>query len=271
MTSSTSVHRTVSVLLVGHAASAGDALSLAAPNLSISIVDSLCRASDLLAAGALSEPELVVLAPSRPGQFEQAGIDILRRHAPLARFVRVGGSWCEGEARSGRPPAGCQAVYWHQWPARLGRALAAIDAGENPPWAQPATATADEYALSDSATVPPRAAGKIALAAAQASAAAALADLCRARGYEPAILAEHAPGAAPDSAALVWDTTAEALLDPRRVGRLRSRAGGAPLLAICGFVRPELPAEAAAAGIAQVVSKPYLVADLLWHLERVRR
>lgn len=62
--------------------------------------------------------DLIVLAESRPGEYSATSIDELRACAPLARVWRLLGSWCEGEQRSGHPPAGCINTYWHQWEPR---------------------------------------------------------------------------------------------------------------------------------------------------------
>src|SRR5262249_26315362 len=94
-------------------------------------------------------PELIVLVQSRPVEISAESLDRLRSLAPLAKFWRVLGSWCEGEARSGRPPAGCVSTYWHQWPARWSRDLARARGGGTPGWSLPATSSSDERLLAD--------------------------------------------------------------------------------------------------------------------------
>jgi CheY-like chemotaxis protein len=224
----------------------------------------------LLETSTAPPPELVVLAESRGGSFGEASLHALRKLAPLARIWRVLGTWCEGETRSGRPPAACLAAYWHQWEARLSRELEWARRGANPTWTLPLTATADERLLAAADEwFARRRAGTIVICAASARAAAALADLCLAAGYNTLVAAEDARFHIAGAAAVLWDTTVGRMADATAVGELQSRAGGAPLLAIVGFPRFDDVELARRAGIAAVISKPFLAGDLLWHLDRV--
>ncbi len=101
----------------------------------------------LIADGACAPPELVVLAEPRGGQFNHSSLAALRKQAPLVRVWRMLGSWCEGESRSGHPPAACLATYWHQWEARFDSQLEIERRGGNPGWTLPLTATAEERIL----------------------------------------------------------------------------------------------------------------------------
>ncbi len=70
-----------------------------------------CFAEVAAAIAAISSshdmiPHAVVLAQARPGQFTDSAIDRLRGLAPLARWIAILGSWCEGESRSGHPLPG---------------------------------------------------------------------------------------------------------------------------------------------------------------------
>ncbi|MGD9722612.1 MAG: hypothetical protein AB7O59_14870 [Pirellulales bacterium] len=229
------------------------------------------RVADLPAAAARLEQransyDLVVLCQRYPGSISELEIDDLRRRAPLTRFWRMLGSWCEGEQRTGRPPAGCLGTYWHQ-ASRLGRELAAARQGWVPIWAQPVTATAEERALAALNVRRPDRGNRITVCAEHAQAAAALAEACAAGGYLPQIAPQQAALLAP--AAIVWDTTAEKAADPACVAKLRHHAGNAPLIALVGFPRPGDMAAAARAGVATVVSKPFFIQDLWWQLERV--
>ena len=61
---------------------------------------------------------------------------------------------------------------------------------------------------------------------------------------------------------MIWDTTADQAADPATVALLRTGFAAAPIVAVLGFPRPDEIAAARRAGVAQVVSKPYLLADL---------
>mgnify|MGYP001159348332 CR=1 FL=1 len=229
--------------------------------------------------GSSPPPELIVLIQSRPGEFTDRAIEALRRSAPLARVWRVVGTWCEGEGRSAPPPAGCASAYWHQWPARWGRELARTERGELPSWTLPLTASPEERMLELDAEPLARGAGPVAVFARHPASAAALFDVCRLGGYQPTIvdaaslLMEHGP--APLSPAvlerprILWDATPEQIADPAAIKKLRTDCGSGPIVAVVGFVRPDDCRRAAVAGVAAVVTKPYLIHDLLWQLARV--
>ncbi len=68
--------------------------------------------------------------------------------------------------------------------------------------------------------------------------------------------------------AIVWDTTIEQAQDRQLIADLRHRGGDAPLLAVVNFPRPDETQAALDAGVTAVVSKPYLVRDLLWAVAR---
>ncbi|MCH8924376.1 MAG: response regulator [Planctomycetes bacterium] len=142
--------------------------------------------------------------------------------------------------------------------------------GGNPTWALPLTATPDERLLATTGgDFARRRPGTIAICAASAQAAAALGDLCRAAGYKTVVAAEDGQFRIARAAAVLWDTTVGRMADAACVGELRSRAGGAAVLAIVGFPRFDDVELARRAGIAAVISKPFLAGDLLWHLDRV--
>ena len=131
-----------------------------------------------------SPPDLVVVVQSRPGQFTADAMARLRALAPLASIWRQLGSWCEGEARSGRPPVGCANNYWHQWPARWAQETARAQDGHCPAWGLPATATPEERALAIAEQPLPRGSGIVVIHARRAQNAAALADACQLVGYD---------------------------------------------------------------------------------------
>jgi CheY-like chemotaxis protein len=228
-------------------------------------LDASCR---LLSESAYA-PELIVLAQSRPGQYAVASLDALRRLAPLARIWRLLGSWCEGESRSGQPPSGCVNSYWHQWPARWARDAAHFRLGGTPAWALPVTLSADERTLAAAEDPIQRRTGPIAICTRHAQTAAALSDACRLGGYRPLLVREGQPAAASGALAVIWDADVERMSDLAAIRNVRACAGQAPLLALATFPRADDCRRAAEAGLAGVISKPFLVQDLLWHLARV--
>ena len=57
--------------------------------------------------------DLVVIAQSRQGQFDQSLIDAVKAFAGTTPVVMMLGSWCEGELRSDQPAEGVTRVFWH--------------------------------------------------------------------------------------------------------------------------------------------------------------
>ncbi len=220
-------------------------------------------------------PELIVLAQARPGQFADSRIEALRTAAPFARIWRVVGSWCEGEGRSAPPPAGCASAYWHQWPARWECELARRQRGEVASWSLPLTASPEEHTLALSAEPLARGVGPLAVFARHPHTAAALADVCRRGGYEVTIVDAGCPvplplaGSAPRPM-IVWDALPEQIGDARAIGIVRAICGTGPIVAIVGFARLDDCRQAAEAGVAAVVTKPYRMHDLLWQLAQVK-
>jgi CheY-like chemotaxis protein len=224
------------------------------------------------------QPELVVLNETRVGQVSHTAINLLRQAAPLARFWRRLGSWCEGEARSGNPPAGCLTSTWHQWAPRMARQMAVAASGARPLWSLPTTASPDERLLADQASQQridhptvrqATGRGTIVICASAAPAAGALADLCRGHHYRTTIVAEGAVFRTDGATAVLWDTTCRGLAECRQIDRLRRSTQQAPIVALVGFPRAEDIEAAQRAGVAAVVAKPFLAADLFWELDRL--
>ena len=123
--------------------------------------------------------------------------------------------------------------------------------------------------------------GPIVVIARHPASAAALVDVCRLGGYEPTIvdaaslLTEHGPAPQSPAAAgtertILWDATPEQVADPAAIRKVREACGSGPVVAVVGFVRPDECRRAAEAGVAAVVTKPYLIHDLLWQLAHLK-
>ena len=243
--------------------------------------------------------DLIVLTQSRPGEHAAADLSALQAAEPLARVWQVLGSWCEGEQRTGRPTRGTLRSYAHQFPTRWRRELLAWSEELCPAWSLPVTTTEEDRRLHDSApsesaetetdepvTVPRRSANNLCVAVVGCSAALceSLVDSLCVAGYRAIALRDEAsPAPASDLrsvkrpaelfhvAAVVWDTNAVASANSDRVAAVRTRCGGAPLLALIGFPRAEDIAAAHAAGVAAVLSKPLLIDDLVDELAAAYR
>lgn len=243
-------------------------------------VDSLRRQTDFQWVSAISSalahvdaasspPDLVVLAQSRAGQFSDGQISSLRRAVPLARIVALLGSWCEGEARTGRPWPGTTRLYWHRWSPWFARELERLSDGRCPTWGLPVTATADEMIDFSIHDAQPASGGLIAVRARRGCTYDALADACRSAGYATVWLRDDQHVQVQGPAAVIWDDTHCGAAQAARIAVTAEAVRPAPLIALFHFLRLHDRRRALAAGAAAVLSKPMLIDDLFWHLNRL--
>ena len=130
-----------------------------------------------------TEPELIVLAESSPGEFPAADISRLRQRLPLARVCELLGSWCEGMASFSEPLGGVIRLPWHQWIARMAPEFAQRATGQAPTWSLPVTATDDERLLALMPEPRPRDRGLLAVHTRQGELARTICDACPNRGW----------------------------------------------------------------------------------------
>ncbi len=65
----------------------------------------------------------IIVAQDRPGQYSFNMFERLHNAAPLTPIIILAGSWCEGEARTGKVWPGATRVYAHQFVARMGAGI----------------------------------------------------------------------------------------------------------------------------------------------------
>lgn len=223
-------------------------------------------------------PDIVLLAQSRPGEFAEASLDTLKRRLPLARFILLLGTWCEGESRTGRPWAGAERVYWYDWPARWSIQHTRVAAGRCPVWGLPETATGEERLLWSAETRNSLSTGEVIVHGRCRETIDAISDACRERGYHArpfsaravaAGIAMEAPAqSGPRRAAAIWEGTQCDASEIRQLARFARLVGDLPMVALLDFPRADDVARAHASGVTSVVSKPYLIDELFWHLDR---
>ena len=223
---------------------------------------------------------LVVLCPSWPGEISDREIMASAPCRPAGPAVRGGRQLVR--RRDAQRPALARRVagVCSSMAAALGRELAALAAGRPTVWNLPATATAEEQLLAemDTGRTPHRRCRE------QHREAGGARWRCWRRRSRPA---RPWP-----TLAVRWATRPASggrcrkvlrldqrwccgiLRPPRRpaltrVERISAIAAGAPIVALLGFPRPEEIECARQAGVAAVLSKPFLVADLAWQLAAV--
>ena len=209
------------------------------------------------------EPDLIVVAQTRPGQVSPKQVHALRRQAPLARIVGLLGSWCEGESRTGNPWPAIPRIYWHQWPNASRREIEKLAAQQSSWWQLPPTAAPDERFLLESGHDLNSHHGLVVIASPRWESSEALADACRAAGYHSVWHRRERPARTHGAAAVIWDGSGLELRDEQEIRFLSSQYPGAPLVALLNYPRVETVALARQCGATAVLSKPLLVEDLL--------
>ena len=208
-------------------------------------------------------PAVIILGQSRRGQFAESDVERLLHAAPLARVVVLAGSWCEGETRSGRPIGGVHRLTWHEAPQAVPRELAALSAGRTSGWSWPATAVRYERPLPTN-----RGGQLVAVCSASASMAEAVSFALRDVGYKTAIAETSRPNLVLGAGAIVWDVPADADRVDLERRALRDWFAGVPVVALCGFPRPDDLTRLRSMGVSAAVGKPFQLADLAAAVER---
>lgn len=265
----------ISVLAVG--APESDLLAECAgafgPQACVVQASSVATAVDCLERGAII-PTVIAVGQDWPGKFSQADIDRLWRLAPLARIWCVAGSWSEGELRSGRAMPGALRSYWHQWPARWSR-----ETGETSDrlaeCALPVTAGEEERALHRSlalrGTSVDQPSRPVIIRASSAETASSLGDACAARGHAWVWQRPDQPSRSAGAQLVIWDSAGKSFDDPAEARRIVVESAPMPVIAITSFLRPHTYTAAIKAGVAAVIAKPFLLADLYWHMDEAVR
>ena len=268
----------LSILLIGSTdrlefRRAREALFAAGRVTSVAGADS---AEASLAAGEIV-PDVIAIAQAYPAQFPHAMLQRLRQLAPLTPLVVLAGSWCEGEMRSGNPLPGAVRVYWHQWQPRCDQHLRRMRQGQRSAWGLPVTATEEERLLLQSETTASLAAGGtasqgrglIAIDTPRFEMEDWLSAACRSRGHSTVWLRPPRPARVKGAAAAIFDGSDCRGKEFDRLRRLADTLAPAPVMALLDFPRIEDHGRALAAGAAAVISKPALVDDLFWELDRM--
>ncbi len=183
--------------------------------------------------------DFLFVAQARRGQFSQAQIYQLVKKYPLTSKALILGSWCEGETRSGQPLRGIKRVYLQDWPLLFQKWQREWLSQHTTQLARPATETlADETDAAYLAGNPgkPEVLQKlrIGLHSQNADGLATLSEACARCGWDARKLGD-------------WDECDLLLVDCcysvseaiRIFETARERWGGLPVVAICGFCRPQ--------------------------------
>ena len=149
------------------------------------------------------------------------------------------------------------------------RELCRLAAGRSSAWTLPVTASEEDSFLADADRPPPARGGLVAIAARRFVMADFLAAACRRYGYATAWLPPSRAVRLGGVAAVIFDGSDCRGAEQDELRRLAAAMAPAPLVALLDFPRIEDVDRCLAAGAAAVLSKPLILADLFWHLERL--
>ena len=218
------------------------------------------------------QPPAIVLGQARRGEHTAVELDLLLRAAPLANTIALVGSWCEGETRSGSPPAGWTRVYWHQFASRAKVELfpgASLDRTSSPPLYHPRTTTETERGLARSLRPLTSRQGVIAISTPYSVDYEATALVCRETGYQTHWCQGAEVIDLADVDAVIWDRWGLQGEERTELARWRRRWPELPLVATIGFPRPQDYQLVATGLVQQIVGKPFVLAELLQALKEV--
>ncbi len=261
---------TVSILVLGDTdrSEFRDTVLELRPLGGVVVSEDVSSAVDLISRGKIV-PDVVVVAQAYPGQFSTDSIDRLRRAAPLARVVGLLGTWCEGETRTGRPWPAAIRVYWHQWRPQSERELSRIATGKASAWSLPITAGDEERFLAGTHQPSSLRNGHIAVWTPLFDMQDWLQRACHRRGYSTSWLRPHQSVDRERITAAIFDADECSGKELDDLRRLVAAIEPAPVLALMDFPRVESRDRALATGARAVLSKPLLVDDLFWQLDRL--
>ena len=225
-------------------------------------------------------PELVLLSQTRPGIDDQAQLELLRTLAPLTRVVIVAGTWCEGELRTGQPPAGVVRLYWYEFAPWWRAAVAEWEANQTPAWSEPL----DDVRAGQQTTIPPvrqrhhvfpSEAAIITVDAIDFAVFETLAAVLAPFGWRCEWQPRHRPERVQPTqpVAAIWDggqlSDGELASLVSFAARVHHENAAAPVIVLLDFPRVEHVEAARAAGAAIVLGKPYRIAHLANELDRL--
>lgn len=209
-------------------------------------------------------PDVVVIVQSYPGEFADAQVDQLRRVAPLARFVALLGTWCEGEMRTGTPLSGAIRVYWHQWVPQGYRELNRLVAGRESVWSLPPTACEEERCMAIAARSGHRGTGLVEIVTEQYDVFDWLASACLSREYTPRWRRTQDDSPFDSPVAVLFDAAGKIEKEASRLRRLPVDRH-VPVIVLADFPRIADCDRLVSAGARAVVSRPFFWDDLFWY------
>lgn len=209
--------------------------------------------------------DLVAVAQSRQGQFDQSLIDSVKAFAGATPVVMMLGSWCEGELRSDQPAEGVTRVFWHQWKGRFNTFMSHLVDHGLTQWHGPETRTdADRIAATVATDSGPSAEHLcIGISAWNVEAYDSLSAAIQSFGWKTRWV-ERTTLSSLEGAINAVCIDANSLDDnlERRICWLKEQVFDVPMVLSLNFPRSNEVSKLHSAGVSHVVSKPFDLNDL---------
>lgn len=207
----------------------------------------------------------VIVAQARPAAFSSSNIERLGRAFPLAHYVALLGSFCEGDPGNRGPCPGMVRVYWHQFLARCQSELGRSSRVSS--WELPRTASEPERTETTLAALPPPASGVVAIFTPSALLFDGLSAACQKVGYATLWCPGDRRHGFGGATAAIWDGTFQGRVDFEQLNRISNRLVDVPVIALLSFPRHDQVRRARTSGADAVVSSPFMLVDI-WNAIR---
>ena len=203
--------------------------------------------------------DLVVIAQARRGQHSADEVQHLQTIFATTPIVALLGSWCEGESRSGTPWPGVPRVYWHQWEGQYQKFASQLEQQEITDWHAARTSTAADRVLKSKTDVSPNSVNCVAVSAWTNQQHAMVADAINSFGWTSCWVERAVWNSETSSAvdAIVIEADSWNADLANRIKWVQRQVANAPMVLILNYPRPNELEVIKAAGISEVVSKPF--------------
>ena len=208
--------------------------------------------------------DLIVVAQARRGQYSVEQIEKLQALYSGIPMISLLGSWCEGESRSGTPWPGVTRVYWHQWEGRYQKFAQQLTESGITEWHIPRTASIADRIMNTKRISSPNDIGRIAVSAWTNTSFAMVDDAINHFGWTSCWVERSIWNAetvsSVDAICIEADSWCDDLLN--RINWVRREVPQTPMVLILNYPRTDEIAKIKAAGISEVVSKPFELDEL---------
>lgn len=219
--------------------------------------------------------DLVVIAQARRDQHSAGDVQELQTLFSTTPVVALLGSWCEGETRSGTPWPGIERVYWHQWKGRYQKFADQLEQHNITDWHSARTSTIADQVVnsrSDSNDYSNKI-RCVAISAWTNHQHAMVADAINHFGWSSCWVERAAWNAETAAAVDVIVIEADAWSSElgNRVKWVQRQVDDCPIVLIANYPRQDNLKEINAAGVSEVISKPFeldqLKSAIMWAVE----